>query len=188
MQSKERTYLSDFGWSLVPPPGWEQLGAEGGAASTHRPLAVVFAAAGAWSLSLSWMVSARKTDAETACLFQTTTMLAGPLSAEEARAVLQRIFPPGGEIEEACAVTLPDGSKALEITETIIQPGTLETRKGYQLVLPVSGSDGSCHFQRLSFQAPAREFFALSAEIRKSARTFHYVRPFGKKEEAARSA
>lgn len=192
MTALNQQYVSEYGWAITLPPGWEPLDSSSDDALVlHRP--VVFASPDNWSHCLTWMVAAGPTEPGAIEKFVTITIVPGPLDPTEAGSIANRIFATIGDVDDAEVVELEDGSPALELTETTnTEP---ETKRGYQLLMPVyfgtvmpSGVEQShnvsapgkvSRFQRLCFYAPAESFDRLIAAIRQAARSFHYLRPFG---------
>jgi len=176
----DQEYSSEFGWVITLPAGWQNLqpGGDPNAPVPHHP--IVFASADNWALSLTWMIAAGPVDKGIASDFLTRTMLEGPIDPSAVQRTVQEIFPAIGEINEAIVVKLPDGSKALELLETYWEAGSGQIKRGYQLILPLrAGLEKAVTFQRLCFYAPRKEFSQRVAEVRKAARSFHYVRTAG---------
>jgi len=178
-------YVSDLGWTMELPPGWQPMMRGQHTANMSKSWAVVFAAPDGWSLSLSWMAGAHPVDDATVISFRYLTSAIGPITNFDTEEVLKPIFPSLGEIERAAVLELRDGAKAVDIFESISAAGHWEQRKGYQMILPIDLPGESTYFQRLCFYAPARAFARLIPEVYQSIRTFHYIRRFGLDEETS---
>jgi len=179
MAAVDEQYRSEFGWSIMLPHDWEPLSIAGsGEALTVAP-PVVFASSKDWTLSLTWMVESHPSNPKVLEAFLNATMLEGLVSPSEVQPVVQRIWPPIGDITDAEVVQLPDGSRALETVEEFAQATNGESKRGYQLlVLMNSGPNTPAYFQRLCFYAPSSKFLQHIEDVRRSARSFHYDRPF----------
>jgi len=179
MTAVDEQYRSEYGWSIMLPESWERLPTAGnGTALTIAP-PVVFASSRDWTLALTWMVESHPTQPKVVEAFLNATMLEGPASVTEVQPVVQRIWPPIGEITEAEVAQLPDGNRALETLEEFDQGSGGESKKGYQLILLTNSGPGTpAYFQRLCFYAPSRSFSQHIEVVRRSARSFHYDRDF----------
>ncbi len=184
MSAVSEKYVSEYGWSIWLPPQWEPLAssAEKDQLVLTRP--EVFAWNRDWTVSMTWTMQVGQAEPDVVSRFDTLTMSAGPVSPGEAQSVVQSVTPLIGEATSAEVVDLTDGSRALEITESFVQEATGEAKKGYHLILALTeGPDRPTYFQRLSFYAPAAVFDQHIYNIRLSARSFRYERPFGQLEQ-----
>ena len=179
MTAVDEQYRSEYGWSILLPEGWERLPTAGNGATLTIAPPVVFASSKDWTLALTWMVESHPTQPKILEAFLNATMLEGTAPVTEVQPVVQRIWPPIGEITEAEVVQLPDGSRALETLEEFDQGSSGEPKEGYQLILSINSGPGTpAYFQRLCFYAPGRSFLQHIDHVRRSARSFHYDRPF----------
>jgi len=169
----------EYGWSIRLPTNWVRLSGSLDTPVLAMSQPVVFAISEEWEPSLAWMLRGYPVDDATAGAFLEATLNEG--SAEKAAVVplINSIFRLIGDLDEATVITLADGSRALETTESYYEG---EVKRGYQLIVPLSVPSGQAPtFQRLCFYAPAMVFNQYLEEVRNAARSFRYERPYGYK-------
>jgi hypothetical protein len=172
-------YASQYGWEINLPPGWEALPRyEGPVIAVHRP--IVFASNSDPDLSMTWMIAAHPMKEEVANRF-VSVMDSGSPGKKDLMEIASTIFPTIGTVDSCQMVELADGARALEVVETYEEEGDDGGAKnGYQLIFPLQGASNYPRvFQRVCFYADGAKFSANLDGIRKSARSFHYIRPYG---------
>jgi hypothetical protein len=143
-------FVSDQGWTMTVPEGWEELPISNLPTVTpSKP--VVLANSNDWDLSITWM---RRE------------------SPVEPNTPLQEVFPPIGEFDEVKPIRLANGVEAIETTETY-ESGESQPHRGYQLILWNQAGKRK-EYQRLCFYAPEVQFDKLLPTVRRCARTFRY--------------
>ncbi len=178
MPLESDAFVSEYGWSMRVPQGFEQRKSGGGHNSLVKFEPISFSSTADRSTMLTWMVSGDSTDEDTALQFLAVTSAPGPIPLLDALQACCRIFPPIGQIDEAVVVELPDGRRGLELLETFSQPGSSDVRRGYQLIVAdIRGQLRTAHFERLCFYAPESAFDRLIDDVRDAARTFHRHQP-----------
>ena len=179
MELLKDEYVSEYGWAIDLPAGWEKLPDSGpGAIALHKP--VVFCRSDDYDLSLTWMVAGHPMSQAVADRFVTAVATLGPVDKPDIASIIQGTFPLIGEADKAEVIELADGSHALEVTEKYSDTTSTDMHGGYQLIWPVKDvSNYPLTFQRLCFYAPFRKFFGVIGTVRQAARSMRYLRPFG---------
>jgi hypothetical protein len=171
-------YCSQYGWNLALPCGWRVLPKDPSEVAHGLENIEVFAHVQDPSLSMTWMRTGRPIGLRLWQCFCAATIQMGPVPPEEAQELMAYIFRLIGQADRALVISLPDGLRALEVTEEIKSfSGVDESMQGYHLVLPVRGSasgNASPHMQQLSFYARSGKFAREIAGVMKSARSFQY--------------
>lgn len=111
-------YKSELGWSIALPGGWEPLDTEGGDELVAAP-PVAFACKDDWSLTFTWMIQSQPLDQDTIMHFQNLVIMPGAVSIDEAATVVQGVSSTAGEVDNAEAIELADGTIALEVEERL---------------------------------------------------------------------
>jgi len=170
-------YVSEYGWVMIPPAGWEKLpNSDAPVLAVHRP--IVFSSLDDPDLSMTWMVAGHAVKEAAAQRFKDVT--GNPdATAEDLIAIAPAIFPMIGRADSCEVVILADGSRAIEVIESYGQDDTGEGSNGYQLMWPLRGAGVDQVFQKLCFYAPADKFAENLPQVRQAARSFYYTRPFG---------
>lgn len=179
--SVQPQYKSEYGWSMSLPMNWRLLPTSNGPALTsNRP--VVVCNEDNTDLWLTWTVASHPVDEKLALDFLAIILAQQP-SSKDVAAVAPTIFPVIGKIEMCEVVQLSDGNRAIEVIERYNEDGSDETKYGYQLIMSFTSTKDFTKtapvFQRLCFYAPAVEFRKHIADVRDSARSFHYTRKYG---------
>lgn len=164
-------YTSSLGWSLPLTAEWKPMGGR----SPGAPV-VQFVVSGNRSSHLAWTTTVHSANSDVIQAFDCATMLPGAVSIEDATAVLQRIWPPAGEVRSAAVITMPDGNIALETVEQITSDSNAGSLGAYQLLLPL-GDSAEGKFQRIYFYAPIAEFEIRLPEVRLMVHSFRSAGP-----------
>jgi hypothetical protein len=180
MISADTDFVSEFGWAVTLPPGWsrrEGTGTDYLAAETYP---VAFTSETIAPAALTWMVLGGEVPAELAAEFELFTLSAHTVDAAAAGRLAKEFFPLLGTVSRAEVIRLPDGTRALELTESFIDHVTTEERSAYHLLSPLFiGGPGSLpHFQRLCFYAESNHFYKNIETVQSISRSFHYRHPF----------
>jgi hypothetical protein len=179
MASDDSFHTSEFGWVIALAPRWHRLEAEGPSGALALSSPVAFCGPDPDLGSLTWMIAAGPTDQELVAQFEAATIVPRTVGHQEAQTVATRIFPLIGQVTGAAVVELPDGSRALEVLEQFERSGGKQRRCGYQLICPLYGGPGKpVYFQRLCCYGSAEAFSLAIDQVRRMARSFHYIRPF----------
>jgi hypothetical protein len=180
---KTKGYCSPYGWNISLPFGWRVLpGVDGGAGQEFENIEV-FAHQQDPSLSMTWMRTGSTAGRRLWHEFCQSTLRMGSIPSGQAQELIAQIFRLIGRVDTARVISLPDGQRALEITEVIGSSGSpADPVRGYHLVLPVRNSGaGPVYMQQLCFYARAGKFAQEIGAVMKSARSFRYFQePVGK--------
>ena len=173
-----KAYCSPYGWNLTLPQGWLALKQDPCEITHGLENVEVFVHAQDPSLSMTWMRTSRDTGLRLWRRFLEATIQMGSLPESEAQELMTHIFRLLGQVDTAGVISLPDGQRALEITEIIKSfNGTDEPMHGYHLVFPVKSSSthGPHYMQQVSFYARKSKFAQEITIVMKSARSFHHL-------------
>lgn len=172
----------EHGWNISLPSGWKALAKVPFEVSSGLSDVEVFAHTQDPSLSMTWMRSRNKTSAHVLQRFNQMTTTIGGIPPAEVQELMMQIFPLMGRTASAFAVSLPEGLRALELTEEIHSIAcSNESMRGYHLVLPVRNDDSSTalpasmYMQQLVFYARASKFAQEIVQIIQSARSFKHL-------------
>jgi hypothetical protein len=180
MISADTDFVSEFGWAIALPPNWSRREGTGSDLVLSPSYPVTFISDDIAPNSLTWMVLGGEVDAEATAEFEMTTMLPRPVDTRAAAALTQKFFSLMGSITNAEAVRLPDGTRALELTESFTDESAAPDRAAYHLIVPLfSGGPGDPPaYQRLCYYSDADQFARTFNVIRAVCRSFQYRRPF----------
>ncbi len=173
-----KNYCSPYGWNMSLPYGWRVLPRDPSELSSSTESIEVFVHPQDPSLSMTWTRSPRDIGKRLWQQFCLTTLQMGAASTTEVQELMTYIFRLIGSVETAVVITLPDGQRALEITEQIKSFGNVgECMQGYHLICPVRRASQSAplYMQQLSFYARSSKFKQEIASVMKSARSFQYL-------------
>ncbi len=162
-------YVSERGFSIRLPEGWERMEDSGSPALTINK-AEVFYDRDNWSLCLTWMKSGFPPDEAAGREFDSLVTRAGALTRDEVARVIQRIFPLIGELDHWEVASTADERPALETSESFSGTEGTGLQRGYQLLFR-SRHARRALFERLCFYAPAPEFDKNIESIRRAARS-----------------
>jgi hypothetical protein len=180
-------FMSDYGWTISLPPGWEKLEDLGAVTLTgFKP--VVFSSPKDWSVAITWMRSPRPWTPDVVAGFHQLIAMDGPVPLDDADAFVKTVFGTAGTVTEARTVTLNTGERGLEIIEFI--GSGFAPKCGYQMIVAVpvprnnvalpsmlTGETPSSYFERLVFYSDPTKFGQLLSPVRESCRNFKRTRP-----------
>ena len=177
LQSAKAFVSADHGWNISLPSGWKALPKVPFEITSALSDVEVFAHPHDPSLSMTWMRSCNRLSDHVWQRFSHMTNTIGGIPPAEVQDLMRQLFPLMGRTASAFAVSLPDGQRALELTEEIRSIGcSNESMRGYHLVLPVRSDKASpVHMQQLVFYARASKFAQEIVQIIQSARSFKHI-------------
>ncbi|MBX9723881.1 MAG: hypothetical protein K2X81_20915, partial [Candidatus Obscuribacterales bacterium] len=151
------SFCSTLGWNLSLPHGWTVLPKAPSEKWEAFDNIEVFSHPHDPSLSMTWMRTSTTAGLRVWAHYATSTISMGSIAPEVAQEIMSQVFALIGKVTQAQVISLPDGQRALEITEEIAPMGTaVEPMLGYHLLLPVRGSGTNTpRMQQLAFYARA---------------------------------
>ena len=167
---------AEHDWQLSLPSGWSVLPKFPGEMKSGAPPLEVFAHPQDPALSMTWMRSMNPVGLRFWRQFEEATARPGLISPVLAHELIFQVFPLLGRTVTAFVVILPDGSRALELTEEISDTNSCsEAMRGYHLLLPVKTTEqGPPYMQQIVFCARLSKFAQEIVEIIRAARSFRY--------------